>query len=78
VTGIENGDSAGKSIVCSLVLRNKIGDAGATKLSYAFLEGSHQLVAVSGHGKINSWKRGAFVIGEGVVGHAEVKRTFGA
>jgi hypothetical protein len=42
------------------------------------LEGSHQLVAVSGPGKRNSWKRGAFVIGEELVGHARVKRMFGA
>jgi hypothetical protein len=42
------------------------------------LEGSHQLEATSGHGKRNSWKRGAFLILEEMIGHARIKRTFGA
>jgi hypothetical protein len=75
VIGIENGDSTGKSVVF----------AGSSKENHrrrcnetfiSMLEGSHQLVTVSGHGKRNSWKRGAFMIGEELVGHTRVKKTF--
>jgi hypothetical protein len=76
MTGTENGDSTGKSIVCSRVLRNKIGD-WYNETFIHILEGSHQLVAVSGHGKRNSWKQGVFV-DQGRSGHPRrSEETFG-
>jgi hypothetical protein len=52
VASTENGDSTRISMMRSLVLPNKIGNAGATKTFIRILEGSRQLAIVSGHGKI--------------------------